>query len=87
MKLWNQVRQYVLVEGHSKRDACRQFSLHWDTLQKMLGHPQPPGYRRRAAPRTRKIDKVMPVLHQWLEDDRTAPRKQCHTSKRIYAPA
>lgn len=84
MKLWNQVRQYVLVEGHSKRDACRQFGLHWDTLQKMLGHPQPPGYRRAAAPRTRKIDQVLPILHQWLEDDRTTPRKQRHTSKRIY---
>ncbi|MEO0515560.1 MAG: hypothetical protein AAF086_09775 [Planctomycetota bacterium] len=84
MKLWNQVRQYVLVEGHSKRDACRQFGLHGDTLQKMLEHSAPPGCRRLATPRTRKIDQVLPILHPWLEGDRTTPRKQRHTFKRIY---
>ena len=46
--------------------------------------PEPPGYRRAATSRTRKIDHVLPILHQWLEDDRTAPRKQRHTAKRIY---
>jgi len=50
----------------------------------MLEPPEPPGYRRAAAPRTRKIDKVMPFLEAMLEADRTAPRKQRHTSKRIY---
>lgn len=84
MDLWVQVRRYVLAEGHSKRSACKAFGLNWRTLQKMLEHPEPPGYRRVATPRVKKIDRVLPILHQWLEDDRTAPRKQRHTSKRIH---
>ena len=84
MDLWVEVRRYVLAEGHSKRSACKAFGLNWRTLQKILDHPQPPGYRRRAAPRTRKIDKVLPLLEAMLEADRMAPRKQRHTAKRIY---
>jgi len=87
MNLWVQVRRYVLVEGHSKRSACRKFDLHWRTLTKMLEHAEPPGYRRRpgAPPRRRKIDAVLPIIHQILESDRHAPRKQRHTATRIYA--
>lgn len=84
MDLWVQVRRYVLAEGHSKRSACRVFGLNWRTMRKMLEHPEPPGYRRQATPQTRKIDRVLPILHQWLEEDRTAPGKQWHTARRIY---
>ena len=84
MKLWTQVRQHVLVDGHSKRSACREFNIHWDTLEKMLAHPRPPGYTRSRPKRPRKIDRVLPVLHRWLEEDRKAPPKQRHTSRRLY---
>jgi transposase len=84
MDLWVEVRRYVLAEGHSKRSACKAFGINWRTMQKMVEHPEPPGYRRRATPRIKKIDPVLPILHQCLEDDRSAPRKQRHTSKRVY---
>jgi len=84
MDLWVRVRRYVLVEGHSKRSACKTFGLNWRTMQKMLEHAEPPGYRRDKPVSAKKIDRFLPVLHQWLEGDRTAPRKQRHTSKRIY---
>lgn len=84
MKLWTQVRQYVLVNGHSKREACRKFNLHWDTLKKMLAHPQPPGYTRSKPKSVKKIDRVLPILHRWLEEDGKAPPKQRHTSQQIY---
>lgn len=84
MDLWVQVRRYVLAEGHSKRSACEAFGINWRTMQKMLDHSEPPGYRRVATPRTRKIEPVLPFLEAMLEADRTAPRKQRHTSKRIY---
>ena len=84
MDLWVQVRRYVLVEGHSKRSACKAFGLNWRTMQKMLDHAEPPGYRRDKPASAKKIDKVLPVLHQWLEDDRRAPRKQRHTAQRCY---
>ncbi len=79
-----EIRRRVLVDGLGMRAACREYDIHWDTLTKILRHPEPPGYRR-ATPRPRpKLDPFLPVLHQILEDDRKAPRKQRHTAKRIF---
>ena len=84
MENWAEIRRRVLVDGLGKRAACREFDIHWDTLQKILRHPEPPGYRR-ATPRSRpKLDPFLPVLHQILEEDRKAPRKQRHTAKRLF---
>ena len=68
----------------SKRAACREYEIHWDTLQKILGHPEPPGYRRTAARPKPKLEAFLPVIHQILEDDRQAPKKQRHTAQRIF---
>src|SRR3954471_21854179 len=81
---WAEIRRRVLVDGLSKRAACRAYDIHWDTLTKILGHPEPPGYRR-TAPRPRpKLDPFLGVIHQILEDDRKAPKKQRHTARRIF---
>jgi transposase len=84
MEKWAQIRRRVLVDGQSKRSVCREFDIHWDTLQKILSHAEPPGYRR-TAPRPRpKLDPFLPLIHQILKDDTKAPRKQRHTAKRIF---
>src|SRR3954447_7228554 len=84
MDNWAEIRRRVLVDGLSKRAACRQYDLHWDTLTKILEHPEPPGYRR-TAPRPRpKLDPFLGVIHQILQDDKKAPRKQRHTARRIF---
>lgn len=84
MESWAEIRRRVLVDGLSKRAACREYEIHWDTLRKILDHPEPPGYRR-TAPRPRpKLDPFLPVIHQILEDDKKAPRKQRHTARRIF---
>src|SRR5512144_3274708 len=84
MENWAESRRRVLVDGQSKRSVCREFEIHWDTLQKILDHPEPPGYRR-TAPRPRpKLDPFLPVIHQILDDDKKAPTKQRHTARRIF---
>src|SRR5262249_49620513 len=84
MENWAEIRRRVLVDGQSKRSVCREFDIHWDTLQKILNHPEPPGYRR-DVPRPRpKLEPFLPVIHQILEDDRKAPKKQRHTARRIF---
>src|SRR3954467_4157625 len=84
MENWAEIRRRVLVEQQSKRSTCREFDIHWDTLQKILNHPEPPGYRR-TAPRPRsKLDPFLPVLHQVLGDDEKAPRKRRHTARRLF---
>src|SRR5437764_15076635 len=83
MDNWAEIRRRVLVDGLSQRAACREFDLHWDTLTKILEHPEPPGYRR-TAPRPRpKLDPVLGVIHQILQDDTTAPKKPPHTTRRL----
>lgn len=84
MEIWAEIRRRVLVDGLTKRAACREYGIHWDTLEKILDHAEPPGYRR-TAPRPRpKLGPFLGVIHQILEDDRKAPKKQRHTAVRIF---
>ena len=84
MENWAEIRRRVLVDGQSMRSVCREYHIHWKTLRKILDHPEPPGYRR-TAPRPRpKLGPFLPAIHQILEDDKKAPRKQRHTAKRIF---
>ena len=84
MNLWTKVRRDVLVNGLSKRQACKKYNINFRTLQKILRHTEPPGYRAsKPRPKT-KIGPFIPVIHEILEADKKAPRKQRHTGKRIF---
>ena len=78
------VRRFVLVEGHSRREAALVFGLHRDTIAKMCAFSAPPGYRRKLRPRKPKLDPFVSVIDAILEKDKDAPRKQRHTAKRIF---
>ena len=78
------VRRACLVEGMSIREASRVFGMHRDTVRKMLPHSVPPGSRRKRPPRRPKLEPYTGVIDRILGDDRSAPRKQHHTAKRIF---
>jgi transposase len=84
MEFWREVRREVLTEELSQRGACRKYGLGWHTLKKILAHAEPPGYRQTQRRRKRKLETFLPVIHQILEDDRQAPKKQRHTAHRIF---
>src|SRR5512135_2142823 len=84
MEKWAEIRRRVLVDGLSRRAACRAYGIHWKTLRKILTHTEPPGYRRIGPKRPSILDPLLPVVHQILKDDRQAPRKQRHTAQRLY---
>lgn len=84
MEQWAEIRRRVLVDGLSKRAACKQYAIHWLTLKKILSHEEPPGYRRVKPPRRPTIEPVLPIIRQILDDDTQAPKKQRHTAKRIW---
>ena len=46
MEMWTDIRRRVLVNKESKRSVCRLYKIHWDTLEKILAHSEPPGYPR-----------------------------------------
>jgi len=84
MHNWAEIRRRVLVERLSKRAACREFDLHWSTLEKILDLDEPPGYQS-ARPRVKpKLGPFLKIITEILEADRSAPPKQRHTAVRIY---
>src|SRR5947209_15341355 len=84
MDNWAEIRRRVLADGLSGRAACREYKIHWKTLQKILDNPEPPGYRRTKPRRPSILEPLLPVVHQILQDDKQAPKKQRHTAKRIF---
>ena len=84
MEFWREVRRKVLTGGLSKRAACKKYGLGWRTLEKILTYEEPPGYRTKKRRKKPKIDPVLPIIHQMLESDRQAPKKQRHTAVRIW---
>src|SRR4051794_6721476 len=84
MENWAEIRRRVLADGLSGRAACREYKIHRKTLQKILNHAEPPGYRRTKPKRPSILDPLLPVVHQILEDDKKAPKKQRHTAKRLF---
>lgn len=84
MEKWAEIRRRVLTGELSRRQACREYKLHWETIQKVLAHVEPPGYRR-AKPRQRpKMERFLPLIAEILVGDAKAPKKQRHTAQRIF---
>lgn len=84
MEDWNAIRHRVLVDAQSKRSVCKEFSLHWETLEKILSNSEPPGYRMKQPRTKRKLEPFAPIIEQILKEDRTVHRKQRHTARRIF---
>jgi len=86
MEMWRDIRRRVLVEGESKRQICREYGIHFLTLQKILEHPEPPGYRQRSPREKRKIGPFIPTIEEILTADKKAPRKQRPPAESLYLP-
>jgi transposase len=84
MEMWSEIRRKVLVEGASKRLICREYHLGYWTLEKILQHSEPPGYRQSVTRGRPKLGPFIEVIDEILEQDKKAPPKQRHTAKRIF---
>jgi transposase len=84
MELWAEIRRRVLTNEISKREACREYQLHWQTLQKILAADEPPPFCPQAPRAKPRLGPFLPLIHQILADDRHAPLKQRHTAERIF---
>ena len=82
--LYAQVRFAVQIEGVSRREAARRFGIDPRTVAKMLAFSVPPGYRRSRPPARPKLDRFTGIIDGILAGDGARPRKQRHTSKRIF---
>ena len=81
---WLEIRRRVLAQGVSKRQILRETGMHWTTLEKILAHGDPPGYRARQPRPKPKVGVYLDRIAQILQSDKDLPKKQRHTAKRIF---
>ena len=83
MKVFEEIRRAKEREGLSIRELARRFGVHRRDVRLALESPVPPSRKKpeRVSP---KMDRWKPVVDGWLVDDRTAPRKQRHTARRVW---
>ena len=84
VELYGRVRYAVQIEGLSHRAAARRFGIDPRTVAKMVRFTVPPGYVRTKPPAKPKLDPFIPAIDRILLDDKSRPRKQQHTAKRIF---
>lgn len=84
MQEWAEIRRRVLNGEASKRQILRETGMHWTTLEKILSHSAPPGYRLGAPREKPKLDGHLDWIREVLQADKAMPKKQRHTAKRIW---
>jgi transposase len=84
VELYAKVRHAVRIEGLSKRAVARRFGVDPRTVDKMLEFSVPPGYRRSKPPVKPKLGPFIGIIDAILAEDKGRPKKQQHTSKRIF---
>src|SRR5512145_1910692 len=84
VELYAKVRHAVRIEGLSERAAARRFGIDARTVNKMMKFSVPPGYRRSKPPVKPKLGPFIAIIDSILADDKRRPKKQQHTSQRIF---
>ena len=84
VELYAKVRHAVRIEGLSRRAVARRFGVDPRTVAKMLEFSVPPGYRRSKPPVRPKLGAFITIIDAILAEDKGRPKKQQHTSKRIF---
>ena len=84
VELYARVRHAVQIERISHRAAAGRFGIDPRTVSKMLKYWVPPGYVRKKPPYRPKLDAFTGVIDETLAADKDRPKKQRHTSKRIF---
>jgi len=80
---FERIRRDRREEGMSIRGLARRHGVHRRAVRQALASAVPPPKRvpPRAAP---AIGPHAATIRRWLDEDRTAPRKQRHTARRIW---
>ena len=84
MDMYLEVRMAHFDEGRSRRSIARDKGLSRWVVDKMCGSPEPMGYQRTKPIVKPKLDGFTAIIDHGLEEDKSQPRKQRHTAKRIW---
>lgn len=81
------IRRRYYEKGGNISQIASSLQIDWRTVRKyidMKDFNEPvakPASQQRFCP---KLDAFKPIIDEWLENDRSAPRSQRHTAKRVY---
>jgi transposase len=81
---FEQIRRDRDREGLSIHELARRHGVHRRAVRQALESAVPPVKRTPVGRPAPKLGPYRVVIDGWLEADRTAPRKQRHTAKRIH---
>ncbi len=86
MKEWTDIRIRVRNKKEKKSEILEETGMHWQTLEKILTHPEPPGYQMKQARPKPVLGPYLSRIHEILKSDQdpAIPRKQKHTAQRIF---
>jgi transposase len=86
MAQFEDIRKMYFMEELSIREISRRTGHHRDTIAKYLELeiPEPPKYNLTQERHHRILGSFIPIIHEILKSDESKPRKQKHTSRRIF---
>lgn len=80
---YERIRRAFYVQGWSLRRIAKEYGHDRRLIRKAIAEAAPEGYRR-TVPSNPAPDPIQTWIEETLRRDRTVPRKQRHTAKRIY---
>jgi hypothetical protein len=88
MPQMSKVESYAAIRrghraGMKMRELERKYNVSWRTVKKVVDSAWPMP-QKKLPPRPTALDPVEPVIDEMLRTDLDAPRKQRHTSTRIF---
>jgi len=84
VKLYEQIRKAHEREQLSIRELARRFGVHRRDVRQALSSAVPPDRKAPSRRQPSPLDPWKTVIDGWLDADRTAPRKQRHTARRVW---
>lgn len=81
------IKSLYFEQGMNLSEISSETKLDWKTVKKYVDKEdfnEPPPVLKASKKRTSKLDPFKPQIDAWLEQDRSAPRKQRHTAQRIF---
>ena len=83
----HRIRELFYTQEKSLKDIAIIMGCDWRTVRKyvdMEDFNSPPPAPELEEEHSSKLDPFKPLIDEWLQADKLAPRKQRHTAKRVY---
>ena len=78
------IRRFYFIQRHSIREIARELNHSRKTVRKAITDASVPEYHLTVPRISPVMDPFKGVIERWLEEDKSAPKKQRHTAHRIY---